>query len=448
MALYSNGNQSSFDRCSFDHNGSDGSLYSGVYLSSSTPATFTRNTIGLNYARGLTLSSSSLNMNGFVNQVFQANTIYDNGPQTQSLGTGAEIYLTSSSNPTIRWENIWDIHNRSRRGIFAYKTYSVTQSVDLQHCFWGGRDSWSTEEGATPIPDDYSITAFDQDNPDRFFYKEAGDDFLHNDFEGSYVTGASKPNFVDDIDDFDAALASMSSANYPQAIDGFWRYLENGKTNLAINALNQILLCTEREGGDLMTLRTRFLEYASSNPYLEANSQFTARKLAGNCMLADGQVSSAYSDFTKLRGEAPSLEDSLALEMEIAYVHTLLDGDHTDALTCFDNKIQDLREQLDKAENDIKKPGTLLPECFLLSAAYPNPFNSAVCIRYQLPRKSPVSMKIYDLAGRLISTLIDMDQSAGYHSIQWTAENEASGLYFCRMETPGYTGTTKLLLTR
>ncbi|MCL5020190.1 MAG: T9SS type A sorting domain-containing protein, partial [Bacteroidetes bacterium] len=70
---------------------------------------------------------------------------------------------------------------------------------------------------------------------------------------------------------------------------------------------------------------------------------------------------------------------------------------------------------------------------------YPNPFNPTTKISYQMPRNGQVTLKVYDVLGRLVSTLVDGYQSAGVHTAQFNGDNLASGVYFYRLTAPGVT---------
>jgi len=71
-----------------------------------------------------------------------------------------------------------------------------------------------------------------------------------------------------------------------------------------------------------------------------------------------------------------------------------------------------------------------LPKAYSLHSAYPNPFNPTTRIDFDLPVDSHVSMTVYNLQGRLLTTLSDEIKSAGYHSISWNASQYSSGVYF------------------
>ena len=75
-----------------------------------------------------------------------------------------------------------------------------------------------------------------------------------------------------------------------------------------------------------------------------------------------------------------------------------------------------------------------LPQEFLLSAPYPNPFNTAVSFDVYLPQSADIKIAIYDLIGCLVDTIIEGYHPAGYHEMSWKPSDLASGLYFIRLE--------------
>jgi hypothetical protein len=79
---------------------------------------------------------------------------------------------------------------------------------------------------------------------------------------------------------------------------------------------------------------------------------------------------------------------------------------------------------------------------------YPNPFNPTTLISYFLPKVSYVTLKVYDIIGREVATLVDGRQSAGYHNITFNARDLPSGVYLYRIQADKFMETKKLLLLR
>jgi hypothetical protein len=89
-----------------------------------------------------------------------------------------------------------------------------------------------------------------------------------------------------------------------------------------------------------------------------------------------------------------------------------------------------------------------MPEKFFLAQNYPNPFNPSTTISFSLPSKSYVSLKVFDLIGREVATLISEEMSAGSYIKKWNAEGLVSGVYFYRLQAGTFIDTKKLVLLR
>ena len=79
---------------------------------------------------------------------------------------------------------------------------------------------------------------------------------------------------------------------------------------------------------------------------------------------------------------------------------------------------------------------------------YPNPSNPASQIKFQVPADAKVTLKVYDIQGREIKTLIDSYLAAGYYSADFDGTNIASGIYFYRLNAEGFSKTLKLILIK
>ena len=107
------------------------------------------------------------------------------------------------------------------------------------------------------------------------------------------------------------------------------------------------------------------------------------------------------------------------------------------------------RRLLSDIKTTVKESSTnRLPTRLILSQNYPNPFNPSTTISFSLPSKSFVILKILDILGREVSTLVNEELPAGNHSWQWNATNTSSGIYFYRLQTGLFTETKKIILLR
>lgn len=88
------------------------------------------------------------------------------------------------------------------------------------------------------------------------------------------------------------------------------------------------------------------------------------------------------------------------------------------------------------------------PITFALNQNYPNPFNPATTISYRIPAAAVVSLKIYDISGSEVATLVNARQDAGYYSINFDATNIASGMYFYTIKAGEFTSTKKMMFIK
>ena len=89
-----------------------------------------------------------------------------------------------------------------------------------------------------------------------------------------------------------------------------------------------------------------------------------------------------------------------------------------------------------------------LPTKYTLSQPYPNPFNPTTTIEFSMPQTEFVTVKVYNIVGNEITTLINDELSIGYHSIQWDGSHQPSGVYFVKFESGGFVKTKKMVLLK
>lgn len=100
------------------------------------------------------------------------------------------------------------------------------------------------------------------------------------------------------------------------------------------------------------------------------------------------------------------------------------------------------------AKSEVK-----LPVEYVLYQNYPNPFNPSTRINFSLPARSSVSLKIFDMLGREINTIVNQELGAGYHSFAWNGDDYmgnkvSAGIYLYSMRADNFTFTRKMLLLK
>lgn len=120
-------------------------------------------------------------------------------------------------------------------------------------------------------------------------------------------------------------------------------------------------------------------------------------------------------------------------------------------------KFNDNIEQLDISATFTGVTGTTpdlsIPNAYALNTNYPNPFNPSTTLRYDLPGQGLVRFTIYNQLGVEVRTLINQDQSAGYHSVVWNGRDNSgkqlgTGIYFYRLDVNGFSQTRKMVLLK
>ena len=85
---------------------------------------------------------------------------------------------------------------------------------------------------------------------------------------------------------------------------------------------------------------------------------------------------------------------------------------------------------------------------YSLTQNYPNPFNPVTKFRFDIPKSSNVSIKIFDVLGMEASTLVNEKLNAGVYETSWDASAFPSGIYFCKMISEDFTETIKMILIK
>jgi len=94
-----------------------------------------------------------------------------------------------------------------------------------------------------------------------------------------------------------------------------------------------------------------------------------------------------------------------------------------------------------------------LPITYNLHNAYPNPFNPVTTLRYDLPEDANVNITIYDMMGRVVKTMVNTQQNAGFKSVQWNAtknmgQSVSAGLYLYTIQAGEFRQTKKMVLLK
>jgi hypothetical protein len=108
----------------------------------------------------------------------------------------------------------------------------------------------------------------------------------------------------------------------------------------------------------------------------------------------------------------------------------------------------DLDGSYEFSEEVLIENSTNLPKEFNLSQNYPNPFNPVTTIQFNLPQKSSVELKIFDVLGNEVATIVNEEKPAGTHSIEFNASELTSGVYLYTIKAGSFVETKKMILMK
>jgi hypothetical protein len=110
-------------------------------------------------------------------------------------------------------------------------------------------------------------------------------------------------------------------------------------------------------------------------------------------------------------------------------------------------KAEDITFRVQQSVN-VRDQKTSIAQSFQLNQNYPNPFNPTTTIGFNIPNEMPVSLKIYDITGREIASLLNETKLAGYHEVRFDGSKLASGIYLYKLKTENFTQVRKMALAK
>ncbi len=96
----------------------------------------------------------------------------------------------------------------------------------------------------------------------------------------------------------------------------------------------------------------------------------------------------------------------------------------------------------------VKEERNLIPLLSKLDQNYPNPFNPTTVLTYQLSTYGYATLKVYDVLGREVATLVDGERSAGVHTVSWDASRLSSGVFLYRLKVGDFSDVKKMILMK
>ncbi len=254
-------------------------------------------------------------------------------------------------------------------------------------------------------------------------------------FFNSYTIGVGADNSATTVETQSAAIRGLLAAYQLTNNQNYFNAAQNGYNYLINNFyVPQFKAFRTTEGNDLAVYTP--LNFAALSGALRE----------ANLVLGETESPTIYTRFFKLVGNKMQLSE----EGNSGETGNDSDGDGIPYIPEQPNNLPPifateatLNLSATSVEND-----KLLPQNFALEQNYPNPFNPSTTIRFSIPVDAFVTLKVYNLIGQEVATLVDEVKPAGNYDIKFNASDLSSGVYFYRIDTGNFTSVKKLTLLK
>ena len=158
--------------------------------------------------------------------------------------------------------------------------------------------------------------------------------------------------------------------------------------------------------------------------------------------MTDGQNIYYSSDYTQSFSLYKTLKDNLVGIYKKPNTDTLYTATSFSIYEVTSSSITEILNIV-SVDNEITFPAE-----YILLQNYPNPFNPATTIRYQLPERSFVSIKVFDILGKEVATLVNEEKPVGSYEVQFKGNSLTSGIYFYQLKAGDYSETKKMIFLK
>ncbi len=217
----------------------------------------------------------------------------------------------------------------------------------------------------------------------------------------------------------------------------------NGDWRIGFNTLNQITLdgstVTDVPGVE----STIFTKFTGDGYIIEAKLCLDSLALGGNIDVTNGLLMPLRIDCNDIDPSKGDVGRSMILQLGGVPTGGRVDMDQ-DWTRPHAWALMEVVDGPTAVGNEVSN----LPKEFKLHNNYPNPFNPATRIKFDLPKESFVTLKVYDITGREVASLINSNRKAGYHEVTFDASNLASGIYMYRLIANDFSYTKKMMLIK
>ncbi|KAB2840649.1 MAG: T9SS type A sorting domain-containing protein, partial [Melioribacteraceae bacterium] len=372
----------------------------------------------------------------------------DYGIVVYRLSTGA--FGTSTAGNQYAWNSIHSNTLDAEIGIL-YSTYSST--LTAYHNWWGSNPTFSVGPNAN-FYHDYPLGS----DPWYGFAKVSGiASTADSDINQINTPSENKGTLLEGIE-------LRLNKKYKEAMDFFISYIKEYPSDQ--QAYVELYNCRSKETTpELINFFNSLPKEASKDhklllSYLLLNEGNIEEAKKVNELIINENSNTSLSAKARINNIYISLYNENKIETAVSAFSSILntkDFETTKEFEDMEYAIQSYARinnktipnfSISKNSDEQNAASTNIAEEFNLVGNYPNPFNPATTITYVLPSDGLVQIKIFDILGREIETLVSDFKSSGKHSISWDGSKFASGMYFCSVTFKNQTLYKKMLMVK
>ncbi|MBU1652450.1 T9SS type A sorting domain-containing protein, partial [bacterium] len=224
----------------------------------------------------------------------------------------------------------------------------------------------------------------------------------------------------------------------------------------AVTALRRLIYCYQLSSSDFEDLYDYYL--ALDGVIENDASVFCLERLQARALRKEMEFQDALDHLDNMLEEVTNIVDSVFILVDIE--NTIFEankngvtisggsGDAQSFRDHHDSRLKELHALIHSSDNGPQDPDEILPASITFIGNYPNPFNPSTTIEYQMSSPGIVTLKVFDIEGRLITEINEGQKGAGKHLVEFQANILASGVYIYRLEVEDLSVSNKMVLLK
>lgn len=246
---------------------------------------------------------------------------------------------------------------------------------------------------------------------------------------------------------------SESKTAYQQITDGLYSPEEKLYAYNKLYTIGNLIDTTDNYFTNLQTIFNNLSQTVTDSTLMEIFAQNSIL-----CKVSKEEYASAIVDYDNIIQQNPESEKAVYAEIDIITTALLVDtiGGQLGKVAGGKYLVKGSGDYLSKMNELMiknfgkgkKEKEQIIPTELALSQNYPNPFNPTTKIKYQLPNAAQVQLKVYDILGREVASLVNEEKQAGYYQVDFNASDLSSDCYFYQIVTKDFIKTMKMLMLK